>query len=764
MKNQVYLRTVALMIAVALTLLLAGCGGVELTYRVSGTAAKADVAYTNADGETEGGTVSLPWEQTLSVGSDFSFELRAIDESASGTVTCEVLANGNTLGEGSGHSSVTCRGNFSKQGNSLRSSFSSVADPLAREHVQAGNDYLDQDQIDEAVAEYEKAVRLAPELAEAHRKLGFAYYQQGQFDEAVAELETATELDPNDADAQRNLGSAYLEQEKWEEATVAYEKAIDLEPDFGEAYGDLVWPYIELGKIEEAIATGEKAIELAPDYASAHNNLGVAYKEQGRLDEAIVEYEKAIAINPDHAGVHNNLGLVYARQGRLAEAIAEFQKAIEIESNHAGAHRNLGTTYLEQGELEKAAAAYEKAVELDPGLGKAYGDLAGVYAELGKLSEAIATGKKAIELVPKYALAHKNLGLAYYKQGEAEEAIAAFETYLQLRPDAPDRAAVEETIATLREEEAGTEYANVPGGYRLRYPEGWHYDERGSDVMFVEREEDLSVAITGAPVILFDAGTLGELADEIGVTEITDLAEVLRAGAEALGGEAGDVETGKIAGYPAALTDITGTYKGSPYEGSLALVVVDDWVIRVNGLGPPEQWRDVRPTFIEMINSLTFSAPEYSNAVGGYSLRYPEGWYITENETTTSLAPSQEDYVASTLQSPLFTLVTWRLAQAIESFGLAEGDPPAEYLQVMSERLEAETDQIESIQILGYPAAVAATTGTLEGSPYEGELIVILAEDTFFLAEGVAPPDQWADARPTFVDVINSLTFFTSEE
>ena len=158
------------------------------------------------------------------------------------------------------------------------------------------------------------------------------------------------------------------------------------------------------------------------------------------------------------------------------------------------------------------------------------------------------------------------------------------------------------------------------------------------------------------------------------------------------------------------------------------------------------------------------SATEHRNVAGGYSLRYPEGWYITENETTTSLAPSQEDYVASTLQSPLFTLVTWRLAQAIESFGLAEGDPPAEYLQVMSERLEAETDQIESRQILGYPAAVAATTGTLEGSPYEGELIVILVEDTFFLAEGLAPPDQWADARPTFVDVINSLTFFTSEE
>jgi len=45
-------------------------------------------------------------------------------------------------------------------------------------------------------------------------------------------------------------------------------------------------------------------------------------------------------------------------------------------------------------------------------------------------------------------------------------------------------------------------------------------------------------------------------------------------------------------------------------------------------------------------------------------------------------------------------------------------------------------------------------------SPYSGNMIIILVEDRVFLAEAIAPPDQWDAFRPTFVEMINSLFFF----
>ena len=66
---------------------------------------------------------------------------------------------------------------------------------------------------------------------------------------------------------------------------------------------------------------------------------------------------------------------------------------------------------------------------------------------------------------------------------------------------------------------------------------------------------------------------------------------------------------------------------------------------------------------------------------------------------------------------------------------------------------------MESMQIVGYPAAVAATSGTVMDSPFKGNMIMIVAGEQLFLAEAITPPDQWDAFRPTFVDMINSLAF-----
>jgi tetratricopeptide (TPR) repeat protein len=407
--------------------------------------------------------------------------------------------------------------------------------------------------------------------------LGMEYYEQGKFDEAIAEFQAAIELEPDNANAHRNLGTAYGEQGKWEKAATAYEQAIRLDPDFGEAYGDLVAAYAALGRLEEAIATGEKAIELAPNYAMAHNNLGIAYDEQGRPDEAIAEWEEAIRINPDHYLAHYNLGLAYVNQGKLDEAIAEWKETIRINPDYSRAHTNLGRAYYDQGRLDEAV------VEL----------------------------KKAIELEPDDALSHFNLGLVYRDQGRTEEAITEFEAYLRLRPDAPNRAAVEEEIAKLKGPTAGAgaEYRHPVGGYSLRYPDGWYYTESETQVQFAESQEALEVIGKEAPGVIFMAAPLTEITESLGLAEITDPAETLEAIAKKLKMETGEIETGQVAGYPAALTDISGTLEDMPHKGGLVVYLVEERVVYGVALAPPDQWEAFRPTFVTMVNSLSFFKP-----------------------------------------------------------------------------------------------------------------------------------------------------------
>jgi len=232
MKSKKYLWITVLVATAVLALLLAGCGDhTEFTYRVAGTASEAAVEYTNAEGETEEATVSLPWEETLAVGNDFSFELTAINKSGSGTVTCKVLVNGDVLGEVEGHHSVECSGSFQKKGSSLTSSFSSTTDPLVREYINRGVEYGKKGQLDEAIAEFQEALKLNPDSVNAHGNLGIAYVKQGRYDEGIAEYKEAIRLDPDNADAHHNLGLAYRDLGQADEAIAEFETYLLLRPD-----------------------------------------------------------------------------------------------------------------------------------------------------------------------------------------------------------------------------------------------------------------------------------------------------------------------------------------------------------------------------------------------------------------------------------------------------------------------------------------------------------------------------------------------------
>ena len=460
METQKHLSKLLLVMIVTLAIIAAGCGGgMALTYRVTGTTQEADITFTQADGEIETITTDLPWQKTLTVGREFSFELEALNPSGNGTVTCEALADEKSLGEGTGNASINCYGSVSKSRNSLSASFSSAPNVAAPTPTATP---------DTSLAETVAPSPTATLSSSDHVELGIEYAEKDELQKAIAEFERAIELDPNNADAYRNLGTVTYRSGRAEDAMTAYEQAVELNPNHGEAYGDLTWVYIELGKLPEAIVAGEKAVELAPDYAAAHNNLGIAYARQDRIEEAIGEYQEAIRLNP----------------------------------NDADAHKNLGNAYLSQDLLDDAIDAYQEAIRIEP----------------------------------EYAGAHKNLGIAYLKQDRIEEAITEFETYL-IWP---------KSLAT--------------NSFDLN-------DDAPPEVYLQAMVDRLE-------------------------------AEILEMG------------NGPIDGYPAAFAATSGNLEGTPYRGEFVTILVEERFFLVEALAPPDQWDDVRPTFVKMMDSLSFFEPE----------------------------------------------------------------------------------------------------------------------------------------------------------
>jgi protein O-mannosyl-transferase len=200
--------------------------------------------------------------------------------------------------------------------------------------------------VNEAIVQYQEALRLKPDLAEAHNNLGLAWSQMpGRLPEAIVQYREALRLRPDYAEAHNNLGAAWAKiSGRSNDAIAQYREALRLQPDFIEAHNNLGVAWSEVpGRQKEAIAQYEEALRLDPNDAEAHSNLAIAWAQTpGRLDAAINQFEEALRLEPDNADTHFNLGIAYSQvPGRLNDAIVQFQKALRLQPSHRAAQQAL---------------------------------------------------------------------------------------------------------------------------------------------------------------------------------------------------------------------------------------------------------------------------------------------------------------------------------------------------------------------------------------------------------------------------------------
>lgn len=419
------------------------------------------------------------------------------------------------------------------------------------------------------------------------------------------------------ADEHLDMGNEYLDQGQFAQAITEFQAAIQLDPDLTNVHYNLGLAYQKQDKLEEAAAAYLEAIQLDPDLADVHNNLGLIYDAQGKPDQAIVEYLEAIRIDPDDDAAHYNLALSYYHQGQLEQAIAEYRETVRLNPDHADAHYNLGRAYYEQGQLDEAIVAWKETIRIEPDDSMAHNNLGRAYLDQGRLDEAVAELQEAIRLDVENPLPYLNLGLVYQEQGLVDEAVAEFEAYLELiPPDHSTRSKVEREIERLRA--APAEYRNAAAGYALPYPGDLSHNEDGTWAAFSRSQAAVEAALksaTGnalqeAPVAMFDAMPLDRMAKDYGLGISANPVDFLQAIAGDLGADTGEIETGNLRGYPAALMQILGDFDDTAYYGVLGVVVVEDRVIAATAIAQPDQWDAFGPTFMAMFNNLSFFEPE----------------------------------------------------------------------------------------------------------------------------------------------------------
>lgn len=106
-----------------------------------------------------------------------------------------------------------------------------VKGKLADEHLRVGKLYYDMGLLDEAIDEYQKALRLAPSFADIITQLGIALRDQGRHNEAIKEFNRAIEINAHFIPARLHLGITYYSQGFYGLAEEEWRKALKINPD-----------------------------------------------------------------------------------------------------------------------------------------------------------------------------------------------------------------------------------------------------------------------------------------------------------------------------------------------------------------------------------------------------------------------------------------------------------------------------------------------------------------------------------------------------
>ncbi len=129
--------------------------------------------------------------------------------------------------------------------------------------------------------------------AEAYNNRGVDLAEQGKFKDAIAAFNRAIKIHPTYENAHNNLGLAFGSQDKFLEAVAAFNRALEINPKNFETYNNLGIALGSQGKFLEAVAAFNQAIQINPSEPTSHQNLAIAFWSQGNLPEAVASIQKA---------------------------------------------------------------------------------------------------------------------------------------------------------------------------------------------------------------------------------------------------------------------------------------------------------------------------------------------------------------------------------------------------------------------------------------------------------------------------------------
>ncbi len=248
-----------------------------------------------------------------------------------------------------------------------------------------------------AVADFDEAVKLAPDDAEILRRRGVYHLFKEHADEALADLDKAIALEPDYAPAYEARGLALTLKEDFDEAIKAFDEALKRDPDMTTVYSNRARAFALSKQTDKALADLDKILEQSPDSISTLLLRAQIQYTAGRPKEALADVDRVLRIRPGTLQAIRLRAELLVANERVGEAIASMEQLVQAAPGEPDLLLQLGVYYMADKKPRKAIEKFDEILKIDGTIWQALRNRGDAELSLAMHAEAIADYEKAIE-------------------------------------------------------------------------------------------------------------------------------------------------------------------------------------------------------------------------------------------------------------------------------------------------------------------------------------------------------------------------------
>jgi tetratricopeptide (TPR) repeat protein len=214
---------------------------------------------------------------------------------------------------------------------------------------------------------YDQALEQIPDLGRAWLGRGRLRLKAGRLDEALADAQWALELAPQEVAPLTLLSAIWRAKGALEQAETCCRRALALDPQSLDARAQLATVLDGRKDHQQAEALFQQVLAEAPGRADVAYNLAGCLMAQDRPEDALPLYQAVVAALPHWPAGWTNLGVALLALARAAEAEQAFSQALVLPDSGgslAETRYNLAWAQLIQGNFRDGWKSYESRWDL----------------------------------------------------------------------------------------------------------------------------------------------------------------------------------------------------------------------------------------------------------------------------------------------------------------------------------------------------------------------------------------------------------------